>query len=190
MTAVLPPPVIPAPPPLPKVQFVDKPPPITRSDRPDIELVDPAANRRTIRGHRKLQLIRDLAEGRATYIELGARYDKHPDTILKFERDHREAVAAVSREMSNEMDRELTGLWIADKANRIAEYQALYEKVATHIDSVNPLVEPNPRLINQAASLLRNVAEERGHLPTRTSVQTEVTVVNYAVEGIDLKELK
>jgi hypothetical protein len=129
----------------------------------------------------KLALIRDIASGEMNRAELAAKYGRALPTIDKVRMRHRTEIAALKQGVVNELD----ALWIADKANRIAEYQS-------DVHLVNGALEEglDPKLLRAKHSALRSVAEEMGSLPARVAVQVNTQQVLYQVEGIDPEALR
>lgn len=138
--------------------------------------------RRRITGHRKLRLIRELAKGDKTQQTLGREYGVTSRAIAGFAVTNAEAIA----QCLADIDDAFKGLWIADQVNRIAEYEAMAERLDEIIyDSSN-----SPSIVGTAIQkktiVLRNVAEERGHLLQKIEASGQY---NYAVEGVDMSKL-
>lgn len=127
-----------------------------------------------IRGHKKLNLLRDLAAGDLTYDELAVKYERHRTQIHNFA--HTAANAAAIAQIRAAGMEALAGLWAADKTNRVAEYQDDVERFASSKD---------PALVRLRQSALRAVAEELGQLTTRI----EGTHTVYEFRGVDPADL-
>ena len=75
---------------------------------------------------------------------------------------------------------ELEHLWVANKVNRIAEYQATAERM-TELNT--------PRSHEIKISAMKAVAEELGDLPARTQVDITQTTVAYELVGISVEDI-
>ncbi len=149
------------------------------------------------RGWVKQQLCTELAKGEATLQELANKYGCAVSSVHEFKTRNIVTIEALRADMQNEM----AGLWIAEKRNRVAEYQA-------DVDLVNEALDEIPASAMAARSgrgetsqhdglfatkhrALKSVAEELGQLPNRVSISGEVgTTVTYSVEGVDMEDLR
>jgi hypothetical protein len=159
------------------------------------------------RGWTRWKLIRELAVGEQTPASLARKYGVDRSAIAHFGKRH----AAEIEEVRAEVQDELVGLWITQKAARLAEYQQDLEDVnalmALDMDpDTAPRADPDeddpdgaeviivgakvPALLKAKARLLHQVAEEMGHLPARVQVQVNDQRVSYSVEGVDLSQLR
>jgi methionyl-tRNA formyltransferase len=73
------------------------------------------------------------------------------------------------------------GLWVAERAQRLAAYQACYEEAAEHKNS------GHAQWVMAKAHVLSSVAEELGQLPGRGAVV--VVPVQHVLVGVDLDAL-
>jgi hypothetical protein len=135
-----------------------------------------------LRGRAKLELIRDLAADESSIPELAAKYGRSVSGVKQLKARHLTEILAIRQRAANE----LVGLWIADKVNRVAEYEADVEAVndALRADGLDP------NLLRAKHRALRSVAEELGALPTRPAVVVDSVHVTYTVEGIDPEALR
>jgi len=133
-----------------------------------------------IRGHRKLNLQRDLAAGTYTQSELAIKYDVTTTAISQFGTRYKDEIDAIAKAM----DDEFAGLWIADKKQRIAEYESDVENINEHIHDTAG--EPNPNLILRKHNALRSAAEELGQLTAKVESTGKL---HYVVEGVDMDAL-
>ncbi len=112
-----------------------------------------------LRGYRQLALIRDLAEGKATQAALAEKYGVTGQAIYTFSKRNADRIRQVREDFENEV----AGLWIANKTARIAEYQA-------DADLCSELVEEDPAsdkttvLLKVKHGAMRSAAEELGQL--------------------------
>lgn len=75
------------------------------------------------RGHGRLTLIRDLALGEFTYVEIARRYGLDSRDIETFSQDFEKDIAEVRAALAGHLAIESAGLWVAKKQNRLAELQ-------------------------------------------------------------------
>lgn len=136
------------------------------------------------------QLVRELALKEETRAQLARRYGVDRSAMTQFAQRHTAAIAAVEREIENEM----AGLWIAQKRNRIAVYQQDVEEITKLVErDVDPSTAPNrpadrddpgagqivvlgakvPSLLRVKAQILHQVAEELGELSVKISVEAQ-----------------
>ena len=141
--------------------------------------LDPAsrsANRPAVKGHLergwvKHRLIRDFALGERTGVELAVQYGCSNASISQFKKRH----ALEIEEVRNHLADEYAGVWVANKIDRIREYQEAAEKMASGA---------SPRNAEVLVSILKAVAEELGQLPARTQVNVSQENVTYEIVGI------
>lgn len=129
------------------------------------------------RGWVKHRLIRDFAIGEKTGAVLAVQYGVSTTSISAFKRRHSMAI----EEVRNNMADEYAGVWVAQKLDRIREYQNAAEKMANG---------SSPRNQEVLVSILKAVAEELGQLPARTQVQVNTQQVTYQVVGIPVEDLQ
>jgi hypothetical protein len=135
------------------------------------------------RGWRKHQLLRQLAEGEETQDNLAALHGVVQASISEFAQRHKEEILAIRKNMQDEF----VSLWVAQKINRLSEYQ-------DDIEAINELLElgdsDDDKLRTAKHRALRAAAEELGQLPNRMSVKTEgAALVRHVLEGVDTDEL-
>ena len=123
-------------------------------------------------------LCRELAAGEVKRAALARKYGVTPAAITLFAKRHGAEIDAIKRDL----DDQFAGLWIADKAARIATYQADLEQSSTggfgtHFEQIRTRTQ-----------ILRAVAEELGQLPPRTTLM--VMPVVHILEGVDPEALK
>jgi hypothetical protein len=118
------------------------------------------------RGWKKRALIHDLARMESTTIELGERYGVHHSTVSNFKTRHMDEIAAVARDIDNEM----SGLWVAQKKNRVAELQQNVEDIIAELEAVEITHGDRIAFMAEKRATLKQVAEELGQLLNRQSV--------------------
>lgn len=129
-------------------------------------------------------LQRELATGNQTQSALARKYGVSPSSITEFKQRHAEKIEAIRADAENEF----AGLLIAEKANRLAVYERLLEHAmgATDSDQGDDEGEAPPVDGKLAARVLRQIAEEMGHLPTRMQVSGELgTTTRYVISDAD-----
>lgn len=118
----------------------------------------------------RLALIRDLAFNGETVTAMAKRIGVSRESLSRFKSRHAAEIADVIARA----DSEFRGIAVADKTNRLAMYQQLVEDAEDRGDW------------KLCARLLRQVAEEMGHLPSRMQITGAVDVhTTYTVTGAD-----
>ena len=116
------------------------------------------------------KLIRQLAATDLKHDELAAEYGVDRTSVSRFRKRHEQEIEAVR---ADHLD-EFAGLLIADKAARLSVYEQLLLEA----------VDKGERMV--AVRILRNAAEELGHLPSRMQISGAVDVhTTYTVAGED-----
>lgn len=123
------------------------------------------------RGWVKHRLIRDFALGEKTGQQLAEQYGVSRTSISNFKKRY----AMEIEDVRNNLADEYAGVWVAQKLNRIQEYQQAAEKMASG---------NSPRNAEVLVSILKAVAEELGQLPARTQVNVQNNQVEYQIVGI------
>lgn len=150
------------------------------------------------RGQARLRLIAALAQGDKNYTELGLEFGVTKQAVQQFAQRHAAEVERAVLDLTNSY----SGLWIADKAARIAEYQQVVDDITSQIEaslpdpdapitaqSIAALPDLDVDLLRVKLAALRSVAEEMGQLPARLTVKHEGTVRTEIV-GLDLSALQ
>lgn len=124
------------------------------------------------------QLCRELATGELSHVQLGKKYGVTRQAITAF----RKRYAREVDDIKANLDDEFAGLWVADKAARIAAMQADVEMSATgdyaeHYEQIRTRTQ-----------IHRAIAEELGQLPPRSTIT--IVPVQHVLEGVDLDHLK
>lgn len=137
------------------------------------------------------QLVVDLALSGKTQSELAEKYGVTQQSISDFKARHLTEVQAVLADSENEF----AGIAIANKANRLATYQSILERLAGAVEANADLGDDeqamDEKTANAVGKILRNVAEELGHLPNRVTLGGEVGVrTDYTINGLDPGNLK
>lgn len=135
------------------------------------------ATKRPLKGYTAVRLIRDLAISGRSQKDLAQEYGVTQGAISHFGRNHKHEIEQVREDSANEY----AGLWVAKKLNRLAELQRLFEEL-----DEQPIT---PNSVNTMKSLMRDVAEELGDIPTKAGVNVNIANVKYEVATIDLENL-
>lgn len=134
---------------------------------------------RKVFGARKLRLLHELAAGVKTQTELAEQYGITQGRISQILSESAEQIEAIR----SRADDEFSGLWLADRRNRIAEYQGHVERINDKLDAKPDAVDHN--LIRASQIALKGIAEETGQLTTKTFNE-----VAYRVHGVDTEALQ
>jgi transcriptional regulator with XRE-family HTH domain len=136
-----------------------------------------------LRGHKALALKRDLADKKLSQTQLAEKYEVTQGAISEFGRRYKDDIDAIIADFDNEY----AGIWAANKANRLTEYQADVDMINEQLETVD-----NPRnlrtLLQFKQAALRSIAEELGHLTQK--VETKNSTTTYIVEGVDTEAMK
>jgi hypothetical protein len=155
----------------------------------------------------RIGLIRDLAEGKLSPAKLAEKYGASREGVRDFAKRHKDDIEHAKANLEDKM----LGLWVADKAKRVAEYQydieltneqlvaALEGRLevsttdadgVTTWERVEDLSDVIGRLLRGKHRALRSVAEERGELPSRIALHMEdAAKVHHVIEGVDFDKL-
>lgn len=133
--------------------------------------------RRYGRGRRRLHMIQDLAASEMTKAEVAAKYGISETATYQFINRNKEDIERAQASLTDA----LMALWIANKYERIAANQGYVEI----LEELTELVENEkvPAILKTASGILRNVAEELGHLSPKDG--SEVVKVDVHLHGVD-----
>lgn len=120
------------------------------------------------RAYARRRLILDLAREEKTQEQLAALYECSQSSISEFKARHMAAILEARENLNNEF----AGLWIAQKLDRLAELEALFEDTVSARDR------------ETKAMLLRHAAEELGQIPNKTTLDITAEV-KVRIEGLD-----
>jgi transposase-like protein len=140
------------------------------------------------RAHVRLQLIREIATGEHTQSELAARYGVTQQAISDFTQRHAQRIADVAAKL----DDEFAGLWVANKAKRIATYQQQIDDIAELLGDPEQAVKAGvgyAETVRTAQAAMRAVADELGQIPARMQVEHSGSL-NVQLNGVDLEALR
>lgn len=138
------------------------------------------------RGWVKYRLIADLAAMEHTQVELAAKYGCAQSSISEFATRHAVEIDDKKRALADE----LHGLWIANKADRLAEYQQTVEDIETFIESTDMSDKEAREAVGIKLRALRAVADELGQVPQRPAGGGTTTTVTVSVDGVKVDDLR
>lgn len=131
----------------------------------------------------KHRLLHELARGEKQRIQLAEEYGVVPSAITNFAHRH----AAELEQIRRDLDNEFAGLWIAQKAARLAEYEQDVNRINDTLDDEE---RPDTNLMRTKQAALRQVAEELGQIPSKVNLSVEPVTVRYEVVGVETEELE
>jgi transposase-like protein len=136
--------------------------------------------------HVRLKLIRALAAGEHSQAELARRHGVSPAAMSQFVRRHAERIA----EVASKLDDEFAGLWVAEKAARIAHLQAQVEQIADMLGADDLRVGVSyAEVARTQQQALRAIADELGQIPAKVQVQHSGSL-DVRLNGVDLEALR
>lgn len=141
------------------------------------------------RPHVRLKLIRELAAGEATQVELAQRYGVTQPAIANFKKRHAERIASVR----DRLDDEFAGIVFAGKANRIEMLSQQIEDVTSILADPETAARAGVQyaeMARTAQTAARAISEELGQLPARTLKHEGGVSVRYEVVGVDPEVLR
>lgn len=139
------------------------------------------------RGHVRARLIRDLATGEHSQVELAKRYGVTQPAISMFSSRHAEEIADVALRISDEF----AALWVASKFNRVAEYQQQFADVAATMADPDTAARAGvnaAEMYRVQQQALRAVADELGQIPARVQVEHSGSL-SVQLNGVDVGQL-
>jgi hypothetical protein len=153
-----------------------------------------------ITGQRRIRLLHDLALGDLSVRELAAKYGKAEQTIMNITYENKDEIDKIRTALREDQYSALNHLWIAQQELRIAEAQADYEDLVEDIEELQTHAQAQGKPVAQSRAYLhcrdskrkirRDVADELGQLPTRTTVQlgTEPEGFAITINGVDMSQ--
>lgn len=138
-----------------------------------------------MRGHKLQQALRLLAQGDMSHEKIAERFGVTRRRISQINAEHRERVEEIRADIENEF----AGLWVADKKNRVAEYQEDLDAINEKLATFKNLNEDAQSWIRLRDKLMRAVSEELGQIPNKMSVKSDNKHVRYTLEGVDPEDL-
>lgn len=138
--------------------------------------------------HVRLQLIRELAKGEQSQAKLARRHGVTPGAMTRFVQRHAERIADVA----SKLDDEFAGLWVAEKANRLAHLQAQVESIADTMGDPEAAAKAGvgaAEMYRVQQQALRAIADELGQIPAKVQVQHSGQL-DVRLNGVDLEALR
>jgi hypothetical protein len=129
----------------------------------------------------------DIAQADFSFRDLAEATGLSVADIQAFADEHSREIDECRKSLLNQLAREAAGLWIADKASRIAELQAMYEEareIHAALNSPTPTWSRSHKdIIKARLDILRHVADELGAMPQRAAQPARTgTTVHYVIE--------
>lgn len=138
------------------------------------------------RGWAKYRLIADLAAMENTQVELAEKYSCVQSTISDFAKRHAAEISAKKQALADD----LHGLWVARKADRLAEYQQTIEDIEDFVESTDMSDKDAREAVALKLRALRAVADELGQVPQRPAGGGSQTTVTISVDGVAVEDLR
>lgn len=139
--------------------------------------------------HVRQALIRDLALREESQKALGLRYGVNQTSIREFGIRHQGEVDAANARLQEILDNKFAHLWSTRKENRIAQYEASFERVDTILNDADLRASVNTaEMVRTQHQALRAIAEEMGQL--KQQVEVTGVQITYHVEGVDMSKLQ
>jgi hypothetical protein len=141
------------------------------------------------RGVLRVELVRDLALGAETHDQLAEKYGRSVDAIHQFSSYNRDEIRRAKQALVADPGDEYAGVAIAKKWYRVADA----DQDLAHIEDrlADPLLTDTQRkgYLNLKSKLRREVAEERGELPSRIAIESNSPLMTYEIVGVDMAKV-
>lgn len=134
------------------------------------------------RGRTKVFLLRELAMGAVSKGTLAERLGVSVMAISVFEKRHAAEIALVRADLENKW----AGLWIAEKRDRLAELQQMYEDNDVLLADGAMMPADANALRRVQLSILDQAAKELGDLPKPLDQNAAQAIPVYMIYGSDL----
>jgi hypothetical protein len=132
-----------------------------------------------IRGSLRAELVRDLALGELTHEQLAEKYDRVPQAITNFSSRNKDEIRRAKQVQSDEYQ----GLGYAEKWQRLAFREQLLLDINERLADPDLSHTQRNRYSVTADKLLHSIAEERGQLYARSSL--EVSMIGNPFADVD-----
>ncbi len=135
------------------------------------------------RGWVRHKLQRELALGEKDHPTLAREYGVKPTAIMEFKKRHQTAID----EMIRDMEAEFKGLWIAEKAVRLAVLQQDVEELdEEEWDDAKSRLDA----VKTKHNALMQAARELGQIPSTAGVKVDTPSATFHIVGVDPKALQ
>jgi hypothetical protein len=139
------------------------------------------------RGHKRLELCRDLALSELSHRELAHREGVATADIAAFAQDHQTEIAEVRAALAGQLAIETAGLWISKKQNRLAEYQAEIEEIRDYLAELRGAgiswSRAHRDMLKMYMDMFRQTADELGAYPQRAQAPARTgQTVHYIID--------
>lgn len=142
------------------------------------------------RGWIRPRLIRELAEGQKTNVQLAEEYGVSAVAISQFKGRHATAI----EEQKRAFEDEFATLWIANKAIRLSILQDDVEELTEQFPLDGDAFHEDKKAALQAVQIRHNAllqaSKELGQLPSAAGVSVQTKRVSFVIPGVDLEQLR
>jgi flagellar biosynthesis chaperone FliJ len=139
-----------------------------------------AAKLAPIRGRHRLALIVDLASDEQTHRELAVKYGRHVSAIDQFSVRNHQEILDTRRQIQDQAQAELVGLWMVIKQNRWSLYQEWLDDLELIIADPGATAQMKIKAIREGRSILRELAEEFGQLKVKLDIDRPI--IRYVIK--------
>jgi hypothetical protein len=104
---------------------------------------------------------------------------------------------AETAEVRREINAGVRGMWVTEKAKRIAKLQQIYEEALQHLEALEDAAQEAGELVNghewrgharEQIKILREIGEQMGQIPSRPSAEgPPLITLRHEVVGVDLQ---
>jgi hypothetical protein len=104
---------------------------------------------------------------------------------------------AETAEVRREINAGVRGMWVTEKAKRIAKLQQIYEEALQHLEALEDVAQEAGELVNghewrgyarEQIKILREIGEQMGQIPSRPSAEgPPLITLRHEVVGVDLQ---
>jgi hypothetical protein len=116
------------------------------------------------------------------------KYSRSTQTVHEFSARNANEIAREHEVVRGELDRELRGLWITRKHERLAWLQQYCEDAEEEAVDEELSTKHKQHARSQAARMMRMAAEELGEIPSRTSIElTAAPELRHHIVGVCLQ---
>lgn len=133
-----------------------------------------------IPAHRRLEVCRLLAAGVVKRVDIARQFGVTGGAITQFAARNARLIEEMRQQAVSGAAEEIVGLWIAKRENRLAAYEADYQR------SLDSKYASSSEHIKARGMLVRQAAEELGGLQQTMAV----VPVQHVVINVDLEALK
>jgi hypothetical protein len=142
-----------------------------------------------IRGVLRTELVRDLALGAETHAQLAEKYGRSTQAVHQFAQRNRDEIRRAKQALVADPKDEYAGVAIAKKWYRVADADQDLAHIEERLQDPNLTDTQRKGYLNLKSKLRREVAEERGELPSRIAIESDKPLLTYEIRGIDMDKV-